>query len=73
MRSTHRSGLALPWIGTLFGMERKAQHRNQEPRDRPTDRDALPVWRNTRPRGNPETEHHDLRRSVERMEAVLGR
>jgi hypothetical protein len=36
-------------------------------------RDPLPTWRNTRPRGNPETHTQDLKRSRERFEAVLGR
>jgi hypothetical protein len=35
--------------------------------------EPLPVWDNTRPRGNPEPDHHDLARSQERMEALLGR
>jgi hypothetical protein len=35
--------------------------------------EPLPVWDNTRPRGNPEPDHHDLERSRERMEALLGR
>jgi hypothetical protein len=36
-------------------------------------REALPVWRNTRPRANPEPDRHDLERSQARLEAVLGR
>ena len=36
-------------------------------------REQLPTWRNTRPRGNPEPDRHDVERSRERMEAVLGR
>ena len=32
-----------------------------------------PTWRNTRPRGNPETDQPELERSRARMEAVLGR
>jgi hypothetical protein len=35
--------------------------------------EPLPVWDNTRPRGNPEPDHKDLERSRERMEALLGR
>ena len=35
--------------------------------------EPVPTWRNTRPRGNPETDRRDFERSVERMEAVLGR
>ena len=37
------------------------------------DREPLPIWRNTRPRGNPDTDRQDLERSQERLEAVLGR
>jgi hypothetical protein len=36
-------------------------------------REPLPTWRNTRPRGNPETDRRDLERSVERFEMLLGR
>lgn len=47
---------------------RRAQ---QEPgRDR---HEPLPTWRNTRPRGNPETDRGDMERSWERMDALLGR
>jgi hypothetical protein len=35
--------------------------------------EPLPTWRNTRPRGNPETHRQDLERSRERFEALLGR
>jgi hypothetical protein len=44
------------------------QEERHEPRHEP-----VPVWDNTRPRGNPEPDRHDLERSQERMEAVLGR
>jgi len=55
-------------------MHRTTQQRDETSRERPTDRpDELPIWRNTRPRGNPEPDRHDLERSVARMEAVLGR
>jgi hypothetical protein len=30
-------------------------------------------WRNTKPRGNPETDVRDLNRSIERFEMLLGR
>ena len=36
-------------------------------------REALPVWRNTRPRANPEPDRHDLERSQARLEMVIGR
>jgi hypothetical protein len=35
--------------------------------------EQLPTWRNTRPRGNPETDHAELSRNRARMEAILGR
>jgi hypothetical protein len=35
--------------------------------------EALPTWRNTRPRGNPELDARDLERSRERFESLLGR
>jgi hypothetical protein len=36
-------------------------------------REPLPVWRNTRPRANPEPDRHDLKRSQARLEMVIGR
>ena len=48
---------------------KRVPERNEE-QDR---REQPPTWRNTRPRGNPETHERDLARSVERFEAVLGR
>jgi hypothetical protein len=42
-------------------------------KDRPEAREPLPTWRNTRPRGNPQTDKQDLERSRERFEALLGR
>jgi hypothetical protein len=47
--------------------QEKAEVRQEE---RP---EQLPTWRNTRPRGNPETDRPELERSRARMEAVLGR
>ena len=55
-------------------MHRTTRQRDETSRERQKDRpDELPIWRNTRPRGNPEPDRHDLERSVARMEAVLGR
>jgi hypothetical protein len=48
--------------------QEKAEVRQEE---RPEEQ--LPTWRNTRPRGNPETDRPELERSRARMEAVLGR
>jgi len=36
-------------------------------------REPVPTWRNTSPRGNPQPDAGDVKRSMERMEAVLGR
>ena len=44
---------------------------NRQKRD--SRQDPVPTWRNTRPRGNPETDRQDLERSRERFEALLGR
>ena len=45
-----------------------------KPKEQPKqEREALPTWRNTRPRGNPEPHEGDLARSRERWEALLGR
>ena len=35
--------------------------------------EPLPVWENTRPRGNPEPDLDDVGRSRAKLEAVLGR
>jgi hypothetical protein len=42
-------------------------------RDRPEREEHPPIWRNTRPRGNPERDWDDFERGVARIEAVLGR
>lgn len=54
---------------------RKQAGRRAPSADRATadSRDALPTWRNTRPRGNQEPHRADLERSVERFEMLLGR
>ena len=45
--------------------------RRGAPRQRPSE--PVPTWRNTRPRGNPEVDASDLKRSRDRFEALLGR
>jgi hypothetical protein len=42
----------------------------KRPDERP---ERLPTWRNTRPRENQAVDRHDLARSQERLEALLGR
>jgi hypothetical protein len=49
----------------------KAQVERAQRAQRPAEQ--LPTWRNTRPRGNPETDHDELSRTRARMEAILGR
>jgi hypothetical protein len=55
--------------------DRRATSRTSTPREGPSQQavEALPTWRNTRPRGNPEPDKRDLQRSRERFEALLGR
>jgi hypothetical protein len=55
--------------------DRRPEGRANAPRKRQPKKPAepLPTWRNTRPRGNPETDRQDLERSRERFEALLGR
>jgi hypothetical protein len=48
----------------------KSQDRQPRRREEP---DRLEPWRNTKPRGNPETDVRDLNRSIERFEMLLGR
>jgi hypothetical protein len=43
-----------------------------EPQPRP-DVAHLPPWQNTRPRGNPAPDDHDVERGLERMAALVGR
>jgi hypothetical protein len=44
-------------------------------RERDTRRGAapLPPWQNTRPRGNPSPDDHDVERGIERLTALVGR
>ncbi len=39
----------------------------------PERRETPPTWRNTQPRGNPDTDTRDLARSIERFESLVGR
>jgi hypothetical protein len=40
---------------------------------RDAERPKQQPWRNTRPRGNQETDARDVRRSLERLESLVGR
>jgi hypothetical protein len=44
-------------------------------RQRETRREPDPVrpWLNTRPRGNPQADDHDVERGIERLTALVGR
>ena len=52
--------------------KRTARHANPQPRERAERHEELPIWRKTRPRGNPEVDRADLARSTERLEMLLG-
>jgi len=52
---------------------RRAEGRRHSAEARHDHHEPLPTWRNTRPRGNPDTDQRDLERSRERFEALLGR
>lgn len=51
--------------------KRKARRESGEPRERVAHEDQ-PVWEKTTPRGNQEVDSHDLNRSAERLEMLLG-
>jgi hypothetical protein len=44
--------------------------RKREVRRQP---DSVRTWQNTRPRGNPERDDHDVERGIERLTALVGR
>ena len=51
--------------------KRTARHDDPQPRERASHKDQ-PIWEKTTPRGNPEVDSHDLNRSAERLEMLLG-
>ena len=53
--------------------EERQKAQLEQPRGARRQEEQLPTWRNTRPRGNPETDHAELSRNQARMEAILGR
>ena len=54
-------------------MEKHTARRDERrPNDRAANHDALPTWRRTTPRANPEVHRADLERSTERLEMLLG-
>jgi hypothetical protein len=42
-------------------------------RDERHQADPVRPWQNTRPRGNPERDDHDVERGIERLTALVGR
>ena len=54
-------------------MTDRKQERATEPAVQQDRREQPPTWRNTRPRANQPLHERDHARSVERLEAVLGR
>ena len=52
--------------------KRTARSENAQPRERVERHEDQPVWQNTKPRGNQEVDSHDLNRSAERLEMLLG-
>jgi hypothetical protein len=51
--------------------KRTARRESAEPRERVEHKDQ-PIWERTTPRGNQEVDSHDLNRSAERLEMLLG-
>jgi hypothetical protein len=51
----------------------KTDGRGERKREVRRDPDYVPPWQNTRPRGNPERDDHDVERGIERLTAVVGR
>jgi hypothetical protein len=51
--------------------KRTARQDNPRPRDSASHEDQ-PIWERTTPRGNQEVDTHDLNRSAERLEMLLG-
>ena len=56
-------------------MERSTTRGTTTERRRRTDRteQQLPIWHNTRPRGNPKIDREDFERGKARWESLLGR
>jgi hypothetical protein len=51
----------------------KAASRGEQKRETRRQPDSIPPWQNTRPRGNPERDDHDIERGIERLTALVGR
>ena len=54
-------------------LKRDRNERRNEARRRLREQPSAGPTRATRPRGNAEVDHRDLQRSLERLEAVIGR
>lgn len=54
-------------------MEKRTARQDNPPRkDRAETHHDQPIWRKTKPPGNQEVDTHDLNRSAERLEMLLG-
>ena len=51
----------------------KTGSRGEQKREIRHQPDSIPPWQNTRPRGNPEANDHDVERGIERLSALVGR
>jgi hypothetical protein len=51
----------------------KTDSRGHPERDTRRQATSLPPWQNTRPRGNPAPDDHDVERGIERLSALVGR
>jgi hypothetical protein len=51
----------------------KTDRRGEKAREVRRQPDPIRPWENTRPRGNPEADDHDVERGMERLTALVGR
>jgi hypothetical protein len=51
----------------------KTDIRDEKVREVRKQPDPVRPWQNTRPRGNPQADDHDVERGIERLEALVGR
>jgi hypothetical protein len=53
-------------------MEKRTARRESAQQRERVEHKEQPIWEKTTPRGNPEVDSHDLNRSAERLEMLLG-
>ena len=51
----------------------KTDIRDEKVREVRRQSDPVRPWQNTRPRGNPQADDHDVERGIERLSALVGR